>query len=345
MPHQDKPCVYIILLNWNNYADTKQCLESLAAATYPNFKTLVVDNGSADGSGQQLQKQFPNLKFIFNDHNLGFSRGCNVGIRAALNDPASAYVLLLNNDSTVAPGFLEEAVLTAEGNRSIGLVGGKILQSADNPVISYAGGAITRWRGGMIIRGFGEVDRGQYDQVCETEFITGALMLIRREVLEKVGLLPEEYFFGVEEQDYSFAVRRAGYTLYYVPSLLAYHRGDGSHWNWDPKFVYNGYRNRLIFQEKYMPAGLFLLWKMLFSLYARYGAKLAWRRLAKKYGYDREQAVAYDDMHWAFIKAVEDHNKNDLCEETLARFAAGLEEKKAKQRKSGALKVKKAGRQ
>src|SRR5437763_7318693 len=115
-----KPRIYVVVLNWNNYADTQKCLESLRTATYSNLRIIVVDNGSIDGSGQRLAREYPEWPVILNDSNLGFSRGCNVGIRAALEDETCAYVLLLNNDATATPSFLEKAVEAAEADRRVG---------------------------------------------------------------------------------------------------------------------------------------------------------------------------------------------------------------------------------
>lgn len=326
-----EPRVYVIVLNWNKYEDTKKCLESLKKASYPNLKIIVTDNGSKDGSGKRLQSSFPDLGFILNDKNLGFSAGCNVAIRAALEDADCAYVLLLNNDSYVEPDFLQAAIDEAEADEKIGLVGGKILHSPESKIISYAGGFVTLLRGQIIIRGFNEIDRGQYDQSEDVGFITGAFMLIRRATLEKIGLLPEEYFFGTEEQDYSLSAQRAGYKLRYVPGFVAYHKGDGSHWNWDPKFVYNGYRNKLIFQEKYLPAGTFPIWKIAFKFYAKFVARRAWKRMANKYGWDKGRDVSYEDMEFALIRAIKDHGKNSISEETLKQF-----ERLLRNRKNGA---------
>jgi GT2 family glycosyltransferase len=323
-----EPRVYTIILNWNNYEDSKKCLESLQQATYPDHRIVVVDNASTDGSGKRLQQEFSRHEFVFNEGNLGFSRGCNRGIHAALKDKDCAYVLLLNNDAVVPPNFLEKAIESAEGDSRIGLVGGKILHSPESKVISYAGGHINRWRGMVIIRGFNEKDRGQYDEACEVGFVTGAFMLIKREVLEKVGLLPEEYFFGVEEWDYSLHVKQSGYKLYYVPEFVAYHTGDGSHWNYDPRFNYIGYRSKLIFQEKYLPKGLFPFWKMIFYVYAKYRAKRAWQKLAKKYDTEKDRKASFDDTQFALIKAIQDHRKDNLTEETLARFDEALKGRK-----------------
>ena len=321
---RDHPLVYVIILNWNNYEDTKRCLESLNAATYPNLRTLVVDNGSADGSGKRLQADFPDLHFIFNDKNLGFSRGCNVGIRAALADEQCAYVLLLNNDAVVAPSFLEGAIEVAEADAHAGLLGGKILFSPESKKIWYAGGDVLRWRGQVTVRGFREMDAGQYDEVAEVGFITGALMLIKRSVLESVGLLPEEYYFGVEEADYSLAVKQAGYRLLYVPDLLAYHRSHGSHSNHDMKFFYNNYRGKLILQEKYLPKPVFMLWLVVFRLYSTMLAARTWQRLRNEDAEQLDKRLPVADMKFALRKAIEDHGKDVLSEESLSRFEAEL---------------------
>jgi GT2 family glycosyltransferase len=316
------PKVYIIILNWNNYIDSKKGIESLLGSGYQNYQILVVDNGSTDNSGYLLREDFPDLHFIFNDENLGFARGCNVGIRAALQDRECGYVLLFNNDAEATSNFLQRAVDVAEAGKNIGLVGGKILCSPECKKIWYAGGYVDLWRCQGVARGWGEVDQGRYDRAEEVDFVTGALMLIRREVLEKVGLLPEEYFFGVEEFDYSVAVKRAGYALYYVPEFLVYHRGDGSHGNYDPKYVYIYYRQKLIFMEKYLPKGLFPFWKIVFRLYGKFIFKALRTKNILKHHADKQEKLigALDDLRIAMMAAVADHGKNYLSEETMKQF-------------------------
>lgn len=316
------PTVYVIVLNWNNYEVTKRCLESLLQASYPKLSVIVVDNGSVDGSTERLKAEFADVQFIFNEKNLGFARGCNVGIRAALKDEHCDYVLLLNNDAFVPPAFLEKAVAVAEGDKSIGLVGGKVLQSPESNTIWYAGGHIDRWRGQAMLRGFGEVDHGQYDEPCDVGFVSGGLMLIKREVLTTVGLLPEEYFFGVEEWDFSLATKTAGYRLCYVPDFIAFHRGDGSHWNYDPKFVYNYYRNKLIFQEKFLPRGLFPLWRIFFVLYGKYWARRQRQKTIDRF--DKDKTIPVEDLYFLIMEAVRDHGTNVLSEDTLKGFGEKL---------------------
>lgn len=314
------PRVYTILLNWNNYPDSKACLESLAAATYSNHRVVVVDNASKDQSGQKLRVEYPQHKFVFNECNLGFARGCNVGIRTALSDPECRYVLLLNNDAIVQPGFLEPAVEAAEGDPSVGAVSGKVIM--DDNRIWYAGGSVNRWRGGVAPRGFAEKDRGQYDKTESVRWVTGALMLLPRSVLENVGLLPEEYFFGFEEYDYSLTLLRAGYTLLYVPRCLAFHRGGGSQWSWEPKYVYNAYRNKLIMQQKFLPPGFFWLWKLSYRAYVYWYSETWRRRWAKAHAHllSVRPPPPSEAFQFALAEAIADHGKTPLSEEALQSF-------------------------
>lgn len=315
---QSHPCVYAIVLNWNNFADTKKCVDSLLAATYPNLKIIIIDNDSTDGSNERLQVEYPDLRFMSNPANFGFAKGCNVAIKEALKDKDAKYILLLNNDATVPPNFLEPAIEQAESDPSIGLIGGKIYHSPDSNILGYAGGSISLLRGQLVMRNFDKPDTGLYDEPEEITFVTCAAAVVTRRAIETAGLLPEEYFFGTEEQDYSLHVRRCGFKLYYVPGFICYHVSGGSHWNWSPKFVYNGYRNKLIFQEKYLPGFLFHLWMMAFKLYAKFAAKRRWAYLGKKHGWDTERTPPrYDQMHFALMQAIKDHRKKPLTEERL----------------------------
>ena len=223
------PFVSVVILHWNHYAATKRCLDSLLACTYPNMQVIVVDNGSKDDSAVRLQSEYADLRFIFNSANLGFARGCNAGIKEALQSDSCTYVLLLNNDATVTPGFLEPAVMMAESNKQIGLINGKMYLKENSNILASAGGFINRLRVDLKIRGLGEEDQGQYDEPCEITFVTCGFALISRQVLQTVGLLPEEYFFSMEEIDYSLQVRRAGFKLYYVPEFSCFHTSGGSH--------------------------------------------------------------------------------------------------------------------
>ena len=150
-------------------------------------------------------------------------------------------------------------------------------------------------------------------------------MLIKRAVLTTVGLLSEEYFFGVEEWDFSERTRRAGFKLYYLPRFLGYHAADGSHWNYDPKFVYNSYRNKLIFQENYLPRLVFPFWKVAFAVYGKHLARRARRRLIGKKVFQLPRPVQFDHLDFALAKAIRDHGKNHLSEAVLDSFEAEMQ--------------------
>ncbi len=318
-----EPRVAVVLLNWNNYPDTKVCLDSLAAATYPDLRVVVVDNGSRDGSGGRLAAEYPQHTHVANAANLGFARGCNVGIRKALEDPQVRHVLLLNNDAEVTPGFLEPLVAAAEADPRVGAVSGKVRMYGDR--LWYAGGHVRRWHGGVHARGFGEVDRGQYDAPEEVRFVTGGLMLIPRRVVEAVGPLPEEYFFGFEEYDYSLTLRRAGYRLQYEPRSVVRHAGDGSHSNWDPKYLYNSYRNKLILQRKHLPAAAltFPVWRRVFRAYARRTGQRQRERWVAEHAYTGQTVPPAAGFDFALDEAIRDHAAGvPLDEEALKAFDA-----------------------
>lgn len=278
MTNSKHPSVYVILLHWKTYSETRTCLLSLNEITYPNYKVLVVDNFSNDGSAEKLQEEFKEHLFLFNKSNLGFSCGCNIGIREAYRLHAD-YVLLLNNDMKIDPSFLEPAVAAAEKDLRVGAVTGKILYKDYPNIFWQAGGYIHPLRVQGVPRGKGEEDHGQYNKVCETGWASGAMSLIRRSTLEKVGYLPEEYFFGQEEWDYSTAILRSGLKILYVPEFKAYHHAGASYQGGHPILnVYNGYLNKMIYARKYMPTWMWLLWKVAFRIYL----EIYWPRLARR---------------------------------------------------------------
>jgi GT2 family glycosyltransferase len=277
MNDNSQPLVYVVVLHWRNYERTLVALRSLRNVTYPNYRVIVVDNFSHDGSIEKLEQQFPDCEFLRNESNLGFACGCNPGIRAAYSAGAD-YVLLLNNDMEVETDFLDAAIATAAKHEGVGLITGKILFGDRRNVIWQAGGRIDSLRVQGEPRGWNQTDEGQYDQEEETFWASGAMLLIPRRTIETVGLLPEEYFFGVEEWDYSTAVRKAGLKILYVPDFKSYHYAGGSYKPGDPiLIVYNGVRNKLVYAQKYFSAPVWLLWKIIFKLYLG----LAWPRKAR----------------------------------------------------------------
>ncbi len=320
------PKVSIVVLTWNNYDATSSCLDALRKIDYSPYEVVLVDNGSSDGSYERLKEAYPEACSLQNRENLGFSRGCNVGIRHAMADAACKYILLVNNDCTVGPVSIGRAVAVAEADHKIGVVTGKIVDEKGR--IWHAGGTISLLRGQSRTRGFREPDAGQFEEACDTEWASGAMMLIRREVIERLGPLPEQYFFGVEEWDYSLSVQRGGYRIRYVPEFAGMHPGGGSHDNHDPKFAYNYYRNKLLFQERHLGRLLFKVWLVAFRAYLAIKMRRHIAYLAS-ITYAEPKAERVDEVVFAAQSALRDHGKNALSEATMLQFDAALQEWRA----------------
>ncbi len=214
--------VSIITLNWNCYEVTRDCLASLEKIDFPDHEVVLVDNGSTDGSADKLATEFPSVRLIRNQHNLGFAAGNNVGIRDVLACGAD-YVLLLNNDTIVAPDFLSKMVRVAEQQPLVGIVNPKILYYEPANRIWYAGGS--HKLGWSFAKQFGvnQIDTGKYDQPREVTFSTGCAMLMRSQVIREIGLLDEAFFFGFEDLDWCIRARKAGYKAYYEPAAVVWH--------------------------------------------------------------------------------------------------------------------------
>lgn len=308
------PKVAIIVLNWNNYAASSRCLKSLQKITYPNYIVYLVDNGSKDDSKEKLFDEFGDsgIRFIFNDQNLGFAAGCNQGIKKALEDGCD-YVLLLNNDCIVYDqDFLNYGVKFAEANPQYGIVGGKILFWPDTKRIWSTGGYITFWGGERHI-GHGEIDKGQYDKIAERRFISGALMLVKREVFDRIGLLPEVYFFGKEEWEFSTRARKAGFHLLYHPRFSVYHEASSSHEWTDPTYVYNGTLSKILYKRRNLPRGLFELWFLIYKVYLKFFFSAKYRLQRRRY----LQGVPPDILRQVMLDALTDAPHTKKITETM----------------------------
>ncbi len=276
--------VAVITLNWNNYRVSSRCLISLRETAYCDYTIYFVDNGSNDGSGKKIAQEFQGekIKFIFNEKNLGFAAGCNVGIRKALGEGCD-YILLLNNDCIVYDkNFLNKAVALAESDAHIGIVGGKILFWPDVKRIWSTGGYISFWSGEKHI-GYGEIDKGQYNRIVERGFISGALMLIKKKVFEKISLLPEVYFFGKEEWEFSIHAKKAGFRLLYNPEFSVYHEASDSHEWTDPTYVYNGTLSKILYKKRNYRKVMFELWFFAYKLYLNFFFSFKYHLQQKKY--------------------------------------------------------------
>jgi GT2 family glycosyltransferase len=249
--------VYVILLNWNGWRDTAECVESCRRLSYPEFRLLIVDNCSTDGSEAILRQRFPDVELVQTGANLGFAGGNNFGIRHALQRGAK-FVWLLNNDTLVDPGALSALVRAALAGPKVGMAGSKILYHGDRDLLWYAGAELDAARPHLPRHlGLNERDRGQYDERRETGYVTGCSLLASKEMMESVGLLDHELFLYFEDVDWSARARAAGWKLIYAPDSLVYHKvslstgGAAS-----PGLVYYTSRNRLYFVRRNFPRHL-----------------------------------------------------------------------------------------
>jgi len=247
------PKVSVITVNWNNFNDSAECLESLRKTTYPNFEVIVVDNGSVGDDVSLLKQRFgDSIRLIVNDKNSGFAGGCNIGIRDALARGAD-YVVLLNNDTVVAPDFLEGLVRVAQSDERVGIAGGKVFCYELPELIWFAGGIINYRTGRTPIRGSGEADKGQFDEIVRVDWISGCFMFISRDVLQAVGMLDERFFFGWEDVDLCVRAARKGFKVLFVPESRIWHKGFGI----DKRDrlmgmpVYYATRGQFLFMEKH----------------------------------------------------------------------------------------------
>jgi len=219
-----EPLVSIVILNWNSLEDTRECLHSLRAVTYPNRRTIVVDNGSEGREAAALRDEFQDsIHVIESEANIGFAAGANLGIRYALNDGAQ-FVLLLNNDTTLDPAFLA-ALVQASASRNDGAAFCPRAYFYANPEIIYStGGSVSIWTATAKQIGRGQLDRGQFDRVATRDYADGVCMLIPRRALDIVGFLDEDYFAYWEETDWCARARAEGLRCYYIPDARIWHK-------------------------------------------------------------------------------------------------------------------------
>lgn len=250
------PTISIVILNWNGRDDTLACLESLARIDYPNFRVIVADNGSSDGSVDAIRSAYPDVHLIENRANLGFAAGNNSAISHALESGAE-FIFLLNNDTVVDPAILSAFVDAAERMPGGGVFGAKIYHYGDKQKLWYAGGYWDARTLSFNEHGAGELDRGQFDTLTETEWVIGCAMFIRAEVFRSVGLLEPSFFLNNEEIDFCSRAKRAGFTCVYVPMAHLWHKISVSFGGEDsPLKEYFSARNRLLWARRNATWGL-----------------------------------------------------------------------------------------
>ena len=323
------PPVYIIILNWNGWQDTVECLDSLKKATYKNFYVVVVDNASRNDSVDRLrawatdngipvneydlenrnaeplkkrdEKELPEgfrkLHLISSKVNLGFCSGNNVGIEFAVKNGAE-YFLILNNDTICEPDFIEPLVNMAETRSDAGLVGGLICYAEAKDIVQVAGGRLNFILEASLIGDFQPLDeflKGK-PEYYETDWVSGCMTLIPARVFKTVGGYNEDFFIWSEEWDLSLRVRHSGYKLYIALGSKIYHKAGMSLGRITPMTHYYANRNRLLLKKLHLRG----IKKFLFYLWYIASRFVRWTEFAIKGRFD---------LISAGIDAIVDHLK------------------------------------
>ena len=245
--------VCVVVLTWNRREETLECLRSLARITEPEVRVILVDNGSSDGTAEAVREEFPGIELIETGENLGYTGGNNVGIRRAL-DLGAEYVLILNNDTIVAPGFVRELLAVASRSERIGFVSPKIYFMDPPDRIWFAGARYWAWCGYGRMVGYREKDRGQYDQVREIDRPCGCAMLVSRAVCREAGLLDPGLFLYVDEVEWALRARRLGFRSYIAPGAKVWHKvSSSSGGEGQPDAIYYSVRNTLYSLNRLAP--------------------------------------------------------------------------------------------
>jgi GT2 family glycosyltransferase len=219
VPHR----VTVVIPNWNGERFLDTCLSSLRRQIFRDFETILVDNGSTDGSLALVQRDFPDVRVVPLKENRGFSAAANAGIKAS----EASYVALLNNDTEQDPRWLAALVRHADEHPGAGFFASKLVNYHDRSMLDGAGDAL-RLSGLPYRLGHGERDRGQFEEPGYVFSACAAAALYRRAMLEDVGLFDEDFVSYCEDGDLGFRAQLAGYRCLYVPEAVVYHMGSAS---------------------------------------------------------------------------------------------------------------------
>jgi GT2 family glycosyltransferase len=245
------PLVGIVILNRNQSEYTINCIGSVFNSDYKNYIVYVVDNGSDDGSPEEIKQVHPEINLIRNKTNTGFSAGNNKGIRKALEDGAE-YILLLNNDTEIRADMISELTGTLLADGNIGITGAANLYLDDREKIWMTGGYVNRW----LAKPYCPDNLKEYAEVkvntAGCDYVPGSCLMMRKELIEKAGLLPEEYFVYYEDVDYCLKAGQAGYRVVCNTGAVLWHKVSASFGKVENPFpLFLRIRNKAILFKKY----------------------------------------------------------------------------------------------
>ncbi|MCB0121521.1 MAG: glycosyltransferase family 2 protein [Caldilineaceae bacterium] len=274
-----QPYVVSVILNTNRRQDTLACLASLAQSTYANHDIIVLDNHSTDGSVAAICAAFPAVQVIAITDNQGYAGNNNVGIAAAVAQGAD-WVFVLNEDTIVDPACLEHLVRVGENNPQLGIVGPLVYHHDEPAIIQSAGGMLSRhWDSWHLAQD--EPDRGQFREPHPVDFISGCGILVRRRVIEQVGMLDVRFFYYKEETEWCLRTRRRGWQINLVPQAKLWHKGVQRNHRPKPHVTYYSTRNLfLLLNKHHAPLSVWIVaWGNKFRTITSWTLRPKWRAM------------------------------------------------------------------
>ena len=243
------PLVAIVIVNYNGYELTSDCLRSFAEITYPRYVLIVVDNASNDNSTQKLQEEFPHVHYLQNEFNLGFTGGNNLGIQKAA-DLGSDYIFFLNNDTIVSENILSELISFVSHNPKVGIVAPLTYYYESRDIISFGGGNINRNTGMYSQQNKGKTIEQLEEQVIYCSFIEGAAMFMSTSLAVEVGGFSDVYFLTSEESELCIRVSDKGYKLVVITTCSVWHKVSQTLKGGSTLRDYFIFRNKLLFVKR-----------------------------------------------------------------------------------------------
>lgn len=266
----EQPLVSIITVNYNQIQVTTELLESLRSISFQDFEIILVDNGSKEDPTKFINENYPEVNLIVSKDNLGFSGGNNLGIQASKGE----YLFFINNDAEITEGCIETLLQLFKSIPLLGIVSPRICYDPkltnNQRIIQYAGAThVHPVTARNEILGEQELDTGQYIEARETAYVHGAAMMTKREIIEKVGEMPDEFFLYYEELDWSEQIRNAGYKVYVEPKALVFHKESLAVGKKSTLKTYYHTRNRIFFVRRnrsFVQIALFYLFLFFFTI-------------------------------------------------------------------------------
>jgi len=256
----------IIIPTYNGIDNLKLVLNSLYQQSFRNFRIIVVDNASADGSVEYIEEMFKDVIVIKNTENYGFAKAINIGLKYSLGNIKSDIILLLNNDIELETDFLKKGISTFDISREIGSVAVKMINYYNRDCIDDTGDFIKANGGSPLARGMKEKDEGQYDKAEYIFSACAGAAFYKTEVFVKTGLFDEDFFAYLEDVDLGFRLQLSGYKCYYNPEIVCYHKRGDTSGKVNGLVVEYSEKNLIALRLKNYPLSLYILYTPLFFL-------------------------------------------------------------------------------